>query len=161
MTVQLRAPVLSCTNNIHFRIFALFVGTMIICKIHDPLSFIVLYLYFLSHYTNYVYKNLAATTSIPGTRNLAAHFGSPPLAEDFNYETVALCLAAVAIFFILLASFFPTNAIDTHRVPPNVRFEIDDVEAEWTYHEKFDYIHCRFMGNAIRNWPKLVHQCFE
>lgn len=60
-----------------------------------------------------------------------------------------------------LASFFPTNAIDALRVPPNVRFEIDDVEAEWTYHEKFDYIHCRFMGNAIRNWPNLVHQCFE
>lgn len=47
------------------------------------------------------------------------------------------------------------------RVPPNVRFEIDDVEAEWTYHEKFDYIHCRFMGNAIQDWPRLVRQCFE
>lgn len=48
-----------------------------------------------------------------------------------------------------------------YRVPPNVRFEVDDVEAEWTYHQKFDYIHCRFMGNAIQDWPKLVGQCFE
>lgn len=48
-----------------------------------------------------------------------------------------------------------------HRVPPNVRFEIDDVEAEWTYHQNFDFIHCRFMGNAIKDWPRLVRQSYE
>lgn len=47
------------------------------------------------------------------------------------------------------------------RVPPNVRFEVDDVEDEWTYHQPFDYIHCRMMGNAIKDWPKLHRQCFE
>lgn len=51
--------------------------------------------------------------------------------------------------------------LNTHRVPPNVRFEVDDVEADWTYHQKFDYIHCRFMGIAIKDWPKLVRQCNE
>ena len=60
-----------------------------------------------------------------------------------------------------LISSFLTNAAVTCRVPPNVRFEIDDVEAEWTYHQQFDYIHCRFMGNAIKDWPRLVRQCFE
>lgn len=63
--------------------------------------------------------------------------------------------------FILPASYVSTNATNSSRVPPNVRFEIDDVEADWTYHQKFDYIHCRFMGNAIQNWPRLVRQCFE
>lgn len=53
------------------------------------------------------------------------------------------------------------SAIQPRWVPPNVRFEIDDVEAEWTYYQKFDYIHCRFMGNAIKDWPRLVRQCFE
>ncbi|KAF6223568.1 hypothetical protein HO133_000411 [Letharia lupina] len=53
------------------------------------------------------------------------------------------------------------SAIQPRWVPPNVRFEIDDVEANWTYHQTFDYIHCRFMGSAIRNWPRLVRQCFE
>lgn len=47
------------------------------------------------------------------------------------------------------------------RVPSNVRFEVDDVEAEWTYHKPFDYIHCRFLGGAIRDWPRLVRQCYE
>ena len=62
---------------------------------------------------------------------------------------------------IYLASSLSTNASNSHRVPPNVRFEIDDVEAGWTYNQQFDYIHCRFMGNAIRNWIQLVDQCFE
>ena len=44
---------------------------------------------------------------------------------------------------------------------PNVRFEIDDVEADWTYHQGFDYIYCRFMSNAIHAWPRLVRRCFE
>ncbi|KAL8926767.1 MAG: hypothetical protein Q9172_001643 [Xanthocarpia lactea] len=47
------------------------------------------------------------------------------------------------------------------RVPPNVRFEVDNVEEDWTYHQPFDYIHCRMMGNAIRDWPRLNRQCFE
>lgn len=48
-----------------------------------------------------------------------------------------------------------------NRIPPNVHFEVDDVEADWTYSNSFDYIHCRYMGNAIRDWHRLVRQCFE
>ncbi|KAL9006940.1 MAG: hypothetical protein Q9188_000316 [Gyalolechia gomerana] len=47
------------------------------------------------------------------------------------------------------------------KVPPNVRFEVDDVEDDWAYHQPFDYIHCRMMGNAIKDWPKLHRQCYE
>ncbi|KAL8947109.1 MAG: hypothetical protein Q9222_006576 [Ikaeria aurantiellina] len=47
------------------------------------------------------------------------------------------------------------------RVPPNVRFEVDDVEEDWTYHQPFDYIHCRMMGNAIKDWARLHRQCFQ
>ena len=47
------------------------------------------------------------------------------------------------------------------RVPSNVRFEVDDVESEWTYHKPFDFIHARFLGGAIRDWPRLVRQCYE
>jgi len=45
-------------------------------------------------------------------------------------------------------------------VPPNVQFEIDDVEDEWTFSQPFDYIHCRYMVGSIKNWPALVGQCF-
>ena len=44
--------------------------------------------------------------------------------------------------------------------PPNVHFEVDDVEEPWTFSQPFDYIHCRYMVAAIKSWPSLVGQCF-
>ncbi|KAH8820848.1 S-adenosyl-L-methionine-dependent methyltransferase [Xylogone sp. PMI_703] len=46
-------------------------------------------------------------------------------------------------------------------IPPNCRFEIDDVEESWTYRTKFDFIHARDFLFSIHDWPKLVNQCFE
>ena len=46
-------------------------------------------------------------------------------------------------------------------VPPNVRFEIDDIEDPWTYSLPFDYIHSRYMAGSIKDWPRLMRQCFE
>ena len=45
-------------------------------------------------------------------------------------------------------------------VPANVKFEIDDAEEPWTFQEKFDFIHARYLAAAIANWPKLVGQAF-
>ncbi|KAI9784702.1 MAG: hypothetical protein M1816_000767 [Peltula sp. TS41687] len=46
-------------------------------------------------------------------------------------------------------------------VPPNLRFEIDDAESEWAYQSKFDFIHLRTMGGAIKDIPKLLRQAFK
>lgn len=46
------------------------------------------------------------------------------------------------------------------RVPPNVKFEVDDCEEEWTFAQPYDYIHSRYMIGSIRNWPRLVAQSF-
>jgi hypothetical protein len=46
-------------------------------------------------------------------------------------------------------------------VPPNVRFQVDDVESPWVYNTPFDYIHCRYMAGAIADWPGLAKQTFE
>lgn len=46
-------------------------------------------------------------------------------------------------------------------VPPNVSFELDDVEEEWTWTRSFDYIHVRYMDGVIRDWHRLIQQCFE
>ena len=53
------------------------------------------------------------------------------------------------------------SPIQPRWVPPNVHFEVDDVEAEWTYSHKFDFIHSRTLYGAIKDWPKLIRQCFE
>ena len=51
--------------------------------------------------------------------------------------------------------------VNRTRVPPNVKFEVDDAEERWTFPEKFDYVHVRYLAAAIVNWPKLMRQAFE
>lgn len=47
-------------------------------------------------------------------------------------------------------------------VSPNLKFEIDDAEAEWLYGDNvFDLVHLRYMAHAIRNWPKLYEQAYR
>lgn len=46
-------------------------------------------------------------------------------------------------------------------MPPNVKFEIDDVEEDWLYSTPFDYIHCRFMAGSLKDWPRLMSQAFQ
>ncbi|KAL9092875.1 MAG: hypothetical protein Q9165_004293 [Trypethelium subeluteriae] len=53
------------------------------------------------------------------------------------------------------------SPIQPTLVPPNVSFEVDDMEKEWCYNSSFDYIHCRYLAGAIRDWPKLMRQAYE
>jgi SAM-dependent methyltransferase len=50
-----------------------------------------------------------------------------------------------------------------YRVPPNLRFQIDDAESEWTFplNEPFDYIRLRSMGGSIADWPRLFKQAYD
>ncbi|KAJ3456392.1 hypothetical protein MRS44_016415 [Fusarium solani] len=38
------------------------------------------------------------------------------------------------------------------QCPPNVNFYVDDLEDDWTFSSKFDFIFSRFMTGSIRNW---------
>lgn len=56
-------------------------------------------------------------------------------------------------------------------VPPNVEFQIDDVEDDWTYNQRstaatttgqgFDFIHIRSMAGSIGNWHRLLQQAYR
>ncbi|KAK1690621.1 S-adenosyl-L-methionine-dependent methyltransferase [Colletotrichum godetiae] len=46
-------------------------------------------------------------------------------------------------------------------VPPNVKFEVDDVEEEWLYSRPFDYIHLRFMNGSISDWTKIIQKAYD
>ena len=55
-----------------------------------------------------------------------------------------------------------TASIQPSWVPPNVQFEIDDIEDDWLWaKESFDFIHGRELILAIRDWPKLIKQSFQ
>ncbi|KAJ0327634.1 hypothetical protein COL5a_005602, partial [Colletotrichum fioriniae] len=54
------------------------------------------------------------------------------------------------------------SPIQPSWVPPNCKFQIDDIEAEWTWPtEFFDYIHIRHLEGCVSDWPKLYSQAFE
>ncbi|KAI1372349.1 S-adenosyl-L-methionine-dependent methyltransferase [Hypoxylon crocopeplum] len=46
-------------------------------------------------------------------------------------------------------------------LPPNLKFEVDDVTRPWTYEpDSFDYIHMRWLVGAIPDWPALFKEVF-
>jgi len=48
-------------------------------------------------------------------------------------------------------------------VPPNLRFQVDDVESPWVFppSKPFDFIKMRAMGGSIADWPSLLQQAFD
>ncbi|KAK1545784.1 UMTA [Colletotrichum paranaense] len=54
------------------------------------------------------------------------------------------------------------SPIQPSWVPPNCKFQIDDIEADWTWPtEFFDYVHIRHLEGCVSDWPKLYSQAFE
>ncbi|KAF2872337.1 S-adenosyl-L-methionine-dependent methyltransferase [Massariosphaeria phaeospora] len=45
-------------------------------------------------------------------------------------------------------------------VPPNVRFEVDDIESPWAYGAPFDFIFARSLVFAVSDWPRLIGQAY-
>ncbi|KAI9894484.1 MAG: hypothetical protein M1814_003242 [Vezdaea aestivalis] len=71
------------------------------------------------------------------------------------------------IWAIQIADIYPSaeviatdlSPIQPTWVPPNLKFEIDDAEAEWLYDaNSLDLVHLRYMAHAIRKWPILFEQ---
>jgi len=47
-------------------------------------------------------------------------------------------------------------------VPPNVKFEVDNAEDEWTWPDNtFDYIHLRGLLGSIKDWDKFYRQAYR
>ncbi|KAF9871598.1 hypothetical protein CkaCkLH20_11009 [Colletotrichum karsti] len=54
------------------------------------------------------------------------------------------------------------SPIQPDWVPPNVKFEVDDVESSWLYPTNhFDYIHSRHTVVAIKDWKTLFQRSME
>jgi trans-aconitate methyltransferase len=53
------------------------------------------------------------------------------------------------------------SRLTRNRTPPNCTFEVDDLEQDWVYHNKFDYIHARELGGCVADDEKLFRQAFE
>ncbi|KAB8235638.1 class I SAM-dependent methyltransferase [Aspergillus alliaceus] len=53
------------------------------------------------------------------------------------------------------------SPIQPSWVPPNLRFEVDDFEAPWSYSQPFDYIHGRELEGFIRDHDRLFVQALN
>jgi len=54
------------------------------------------------------------------------------------------------------------SPIQPSWVPPNVRFEIEDFNDEWTFRANyFDYIHLKCLFGSVGDWPKLYQQVYS
>lgn len=54
------------------------------------------------------------------------------------------------------------SPVQPNWVPPNLNYEVDDLEQEWLYKpDSFDlvYVRCMFMG--IRDWPAMLEQAYQ
>ncbi|TIC96086.1 Secondary metabolism regulator LAE1 [Colletotrichum higginsianum] len=52
------------------------------------------------------------------------------------------------------------SAIQPDWVPPNVKFEIDDVESSWVNDKKYDFIFSRYMCGSIADWPTYMKRVY-
>ncbi|KAM0350610.1 hypothetical protein ACHAPU_003096 [Fusarium lateritium] len=54
------------------------------------------------------------------------------------------------------------SPIQPSWVPPNVKFEIEDCNQDWTFPpESFDYVHIRYLVGCIRDWDKLFEEAYK
>ncbi len=48
------------------------------------------------------------------------------------------------------------------RVPYNVSFEVDDLEAEWLYRPNyFDMVHARYLLGSVSDWRGMIAQAYR
>lgn len=53
------------------------------------------------------------------------------------------------------------SPIQPAMVPPNVTFQVDDLEEPWTFTQKFDFIYSRMMCGAFADFDNFFRQSFE
>lgn len=81
-----------------------------------------------------------------------------PSAEVIGTDLSPIQLEWLASLVRMTGSCADTDG----RVPPNVKFQIDDATLPWTFPEnRFDFIHVRELGGAVHDWPALIEQCYN
>ncbi|KAI8278237.1 hypothetical protein K4K60_006391 [Colletotrichum sp. SAR11_57] len=91
------------------------------------------------------------------------------IAPDPANEKVLDLGTGTGIWAIDFADEFPSaqvtgvdiSPIQPGWVPPNCKFQVDDIEQPWTWDADFDYIHIRHLEASISDWPALYKQAFD
>ncbi|KAF5491980.1 Secondary metabolism regulator LAE1 [Colletotrichum siamense] len=86
-----------------------------------------------------------------------------------NVQRIMDVGTGTGIWAIEMAEMFPSaeiigndlSAIQPEWTPPNIKFEIDDVEDTWVGHQPYDFIFSRYMAASLADWPKYVGNIYD
>ena len=98
-----------------------------------------------------------------GDKHFLAPIGdSPQEILDLGTGTGIWCLDVADLLPSARVLGVDIAPIQPLWVAPNCSFEIDDIEANWTYkRDHFDLIHLRDPLLVVRDWPRLLQQALE
>ncbi|KAI1459850.1 S-adenosyl-L-methionine-dependent methyltransferase [Annulohypoxylon moriforme] len=91
-----------------------------------------------------------------------------PIKDDIQKVLDVGC--GTGIWAIDFADLFPSAEVigldispqQPQWIPPNLKFEVDDVTQPWTYERNsFDYIHLRWLTGSIPDWDALYREIFN
>jgi len=90
-----------------------------------------------------------------------------PLAKDIH--NVLDVGTGTGLWPIEFAAEYPSakvigtdlSPVQPKFVPLNCRFYIENAEDDWTFEEKFDFIHGRMLVVGIKNWARFFDQSFR
>ncbi|KAK1704706.1 methyltransferase domain-containing protein [Colletotrichum lupini] len=94
---------------------------------------------------------------------------APPNARDSNVRRVLDVGTGSGIWAIDFGDEHPDaevigvdlSAVQPTFVPPNVQFQVEDIEEDWHFSLPFDYIHSRMMTGSIADWKVYLRRCFD
>ncbi|GKU09410.1 unnamed protein product [Fusarium langsethiae] len=94
---------------------------------------------------------------------------APPNDPDANVKHVLDVGTGTGIWALDYADEHPAaqiigvdlSPIQPSFVPPNLRFIIDDIEEEWQYSSRFDYIHSRMMNSSVADWASYAAKIYD
>jgi len=53
---------------------------------------------------------------------------------------------------------FPT---DQTRIPPNLKFLVDDIEDDWVAGSDYDLVYARNIAPVVKDFPKVLKRAYE
>ncbi|OAR05794.1 hypothetical protein LLEC1_04637 [Akanthomyces lecanii] len=108
--------------------------------------------------------NLALCPKSQGAKRvLDIGTGTGLWAIDYEYAADANPDAEVRYFpgYPGLVIGVDLSPIQPTFVPPNVTFEVDDLEKEWTWSRRFDFIFARMMLGCFEDLPRIIQVAYD
>ncbi|KAK7458290.1 UMTA protein [Colletotrichum acutatum] len=117
-----------------------------------------------------VFPDYTAATSHPiasSSGSTTSAIAVDPIIE--NEQTTDAEIERTGIWAIDFADVYPSagvivvdiSPIQPGWVPPNSKFQIDDIEQPWTWPiSHFDYVHVSHLEGSVADWPRLYDQTF-